>query len=184
MNKYKEIILDNRIQDHICLAQHLDWEDVTDSLSDILTGILGREVTVSISFYDNGHWAANLSETPLSKEEAGELCRAAHALGSYSVDQFLDDSEPVEALHATVAEFFIEQAMPFSGEFVTTDDKGIWFLSSKQPKDYICLLVTVSRNRPANGCAHDPMWAQHRSRVHKTELRHCDGMREGTGGRP
>lgn len=141
MNKYKEIILNNRIPDHTCLAQHMDWEDVADSLSDILTGILGREVAAAISFYNNGHWAANLSETPLSAEEADELLRAANALGADGQDQFICKDEPLEELHATFAQFLLAQALPFSGETVAVDDAGIWFLGSERANDYICLLV-------------------------------------------
>lgn len=141
MNNYEKIIFDNRIQEQPCLAQHLTWERIADTMSDILTGLLGREVAAGISRYQAGAWAVDLSKTPLNAGEHDELLTAAEALGSTGEEQFVDDHAPLMELHQTFAVFLLGKALPFPVKSAVADSDGIWFFSEQQPTDHICLLI-------------------------------------------
>lgn len=108
-------------------ALHIEWEDVTDYASQLLSGIFDREIHAESARSDYYYWSLVIYKSPITKEELEKLNDLVEA-DDYDREIQLYDDFPVTEICQGLSCKLISKLSPFDVFTSFADDEGIWLV--------------------------------------------------------
>ena len=130
------------INENVQQAIHVDWKDLSLIMSELLSGVLKREVEAEAGREENDFWLIYLIDTPISKAEL-ELVLKKTAADEIDRDQNDFGMYPVMELSQGICNKLLGPFLPYKLTCTMTDYDGVWFIGSNPPDRNNALLETV-----------------------------------------
>jgi len=107
---------------------HLDWRDLRVLATDLLTGLLKRDISLGIERCEYYYWSMCFDDDSLSLAELETLFAAVN---TDEEDRLCNDSDDdfVDSLSQGLSHKLISLLLPFQTEESHADDYGVWFIS-------------------------------------------------------
>lgn len=143
--KFKELFESRRWESSFRPALHMEWDELGEHASELLSALLGRPIYVEVIRGDYYYWHLDITNTPVSEEEMELLFLAADADDR---DQEIDDFDkyPITELSQELSRKLISRTLPFLAWTSFADDEGIWFvgseISAENEKEHVDILVS------------------------------------------
>jgi len=118
----------NRWDGAVQRAVHIGWKELDLLLSNLLSGILGRQITAHAFGEEYNNWATSLISSPLKKWELELLFQVLRA-GDHEREANWYEIGPISELSQGLSRELASCILPFSAEDSLPDDDGVWFLS-------------------------------------------------------
>ena len=108
---------------------HFEWEELSDIFSELLSGLLGREIKAQSDREEYYYWLIRLFDTPITKDELGILFELADA-DDWDREQNDYGEYPIKELCQSLCSKLMGKLLPFVPRSTMADDEGVWFISS------------------------------------------------------
>ena len=113
-------------------AIHIYHEDIDDYASELLTGIIGRDIYAEgkrSEFYD---WNIIICNDPITENELELLCRTIGVTDDERTMQLCDveDEDSITELRQSICHKLFSIIIPFEVSISLADDEGIWLLGT------------------------------------------------------
>ena len=109
-------------------AIHIDWENLNDTFSQLLSDLLGRDIVAESDREEYYYWRILFfNSNMVSKEELETLFEAADA-DDFDRDQNDIGEYPVSELCQSLCDRFMNKLLPFNISHTKADEDGVWFI--------------------------------------------------------
>ena len=108
---------------------HIEWENLSDIFSELLSGFLHRKITAKSYREEYYYWLIRLFAAPLTQAELETLFDLS---GADQLDRDENDygEYPVVELCQSLCAKLMGKLLPFEPRCTIADDEGVWFISS------------------------------------------------------
>ena len=131
MNKtaQEQVFAKLKLYEPVYQAIHIEWEELSNIFSELLTGLLGREIKAQSDREEYYYWSIRLLGVPLNQEELETLFELA---GADQLDRELNDcgDYPIMELCQSLCARLMSKLLPYEADFTHADDEGVWFIGS------------------------------------------------------
>jgi hypothetical protein len=120
-------------------ALHIEWEELENDITKLLSIILKREIDADIERSDFYYWNIDLSNSPISENELDTIFALVNA-NDYERAINFDNGFPVYEFCCGLSRKLVTLLLPFTASKSFADDEGVWFLGDITEKEGIQIL--------------------------------------------
>jgi|GEM_PF-5435229 len=129
-NAQEQVFISLRRDSVLQQAIHLGWDDLSDTFSELLSGLLCREITAEAEREEYYYWRIVLRDTPLDDSEMDMLLELADAV-DLAGNQYDFCEEPVTELFEDLCNNLINRILPYNIVSVNVNADGVWFIGEE-----------------------------------------------------
>lgn len=117
-------------------ALHIEWRDLSDIFSELLSGLLNRKIIAESAREEYYYWLVHLFDTPLTQQELLSIFETADA---DELDHEQNDfgEYPITELCENLCIKLINKLLPYEINFSSADNEGVWLIGSSTIKAVI-----------------------------------------------
>lgn len=129
MNKagYDFVFENHKITEKPQPSLYLEWDELADLFTDLLTGLLGRNIEAGSKREEFYYWNISL-ETPLTQEELEVVFESAAADELDLEQNMYEEGCPIYELTQGICSKLISKLLPFNLIACRADDEGVRFI--------------------------------------------------------
>jgi len=129
-NEQEQIFIKLRRNESPQRTIHIEWEDLSDVFSELLSELLCREITAEAEREEYYYWNVNLSGTPISRQELEILFKLVSA-DEFDREQNDFGEYPIMELCEELCNKLMRRLLPCKIISVRADDEGVWFIGEE-----------------------------------------------------
>lgn len=126
-NDFEQVFYKLKVTDTPRQAIHIEWDDLSDTLSELLTGLLHRRIKAEALREEYYYWDTHLA-TPITDKEL-ELLFMAGGANEFDRDENDYGMYPTVELSQGLCSKLINKLLPFKSDCNRADDEGVWFMN-------------------------------------------------------
>ena len=112
-------------------AVHIDWENLNDTFSQLLSDLLGRRVDAEAEREEYYYWLVRLyPDSHICQSELETLLTSADASELDREDNDIWDGGKVEYLSEGLCNRLMNKLLPFRVDCTRADAEGVWFIGA------------------------------------------------------
>ena len=122
-NDFEQVFNKLKVTDASCQAIHIEWDDLSDTFSELFTGLLCRKIEAEALREEYYYWEVSLA-TPITDMELEVLLKVGDA-DDLDSDQNENAGYPINELCQGLCSKLINKLLPFKADCTRADNEGV-----------------------------------------------------------